>query len=195
MNFIVIFLAYLCGSLSSAIITCKVMGLPDPRSAGSHNPGATNVLRIGGKKAAAFTFIGDALKGVIPVALAKWAGLDLVIIGLVGFSAFIGHLYPLFFRFQGGKGVATAVGVTFTISWVIGLLWIGTWLSVAFLFGYSSLAALVAGLLSPLYFWAVLHNKILTLIMLVMNVLLIYKHKENIKRLVNGTETKIKKKS
>src|SRR5689334_17854922 len=134
-------IAYLIGSISTAIVTCKIMRLPDPRDQGSGNPGATNVLRFGGKKAAIITLMGDMLKGVIPVLAAKWFGFNTVGLSLVAFAAFLGHLYPIFFRFQGGKGVATAFGCFIALSWPLGLLLAATWLIIAILFRYSSLAA------------------------------------------------------
>jgi len=142
--------AYLIGSISTAIIVCRLMGLPDPREGGSGNPGATNVLRIGGekgKKAAAITLLGDSLKGLIPVLVAQGMGLEPLWIVLVGFMAFIGHLYPVFFKFQGGKGVATMLGVMFGLSLPIGLAVAGTWLFVAKVLKISSLSALIAALL------------------------------------------------
>ena len=143
-----IVLAYLFGSVSTAIIVCKVMGLPDPRSQGSNNPGATNVLRIGGKKAAAITLFGDALKGVIPVFIAKFTASNDAALALVGMAAFLGHLYPIFFQFKGGKGVATAFGVLATISWPTGLCLLASWLLIAKVFKISSLAALITACIS-----------------------------------------------
>jgi len=142
-------LAYLFGSISSAIIVCKLMGLPDPRTQGSQNPGATNVLRIGGKKAAIITLLGDMLKGVIPILAAKWYGLDPTGIACVTFAAFFGHLFPIFFRFQGGKGVATAIGCLLALSLPVGLSWLATWIIIAIIFRYSSLSSLITSLLAP----------------------------------------------
>jgi glycerol-3-phosphate acyltransferase PlsY len=148
-------LAYLTGSVSSAIIVCKMMGLADPRENGSGNPGATNVMRIGGKKAAAITLAGDALKGLLPVLLAKALAVDSLILSLVVFAAFLGHLYPIFFGFKGGKGVATSFGVTLGVTWWLGLAVSGTWLLVYKVGKISSLAALVAATLTPLYVWLI----------------------------------------
>ena len=134
-------LAYLLGSVSTAIIVCKLMGLPDPRTEGSGNPGATNVLRVGGKKAAAITLFGDTLKGLLPVLIARAFTSDPLILGLVGLAAFLGHLYPVFFGFKGGKGVATMLGVLFGYSWWVGLATAATWLIVAKVFKVSSLSA------------------------------------------------------
>ena len=182
---------YLLGSLSSAIITCRLLGLPDPRKQGSCNPGATNVLRVGGKKAAAITLIGDMLKGLIPVLVAKLLGADLSIQAAVAVAAFLGHLYPVFFGFQGGKGVATALGVLLGIHWPVGLLTIATWLVIAKVFKISSLAALLAILVTPLYIWWLIPNESLMIAMLFMGALLFWRHRSNIKGLLAGTEGKI----
>ena len=144
---------YLLGSISAAIIVCKLMGLPDPRSEGSRNPGATNVARIGGKKAAALTLLGDMLKGLLPVLLAHALDAGAVVLAGTALAAFLGHLYPVFFGFQGGKGVATALGVSFGLHWLAGLTIAGIWLVMALLFRYSSLSALTAIALSPAVFY------------------------------------------
>ena len=141
--------AYLLGSISSAIIVCRLMGLPDPRTQGSHNPGATNVLRIGGKKAAAITLLGDSLKGLIPMLIAHKLQVNDLTLALTGLAAFIGHLYPIFFRLKGGKGVATALGVQIGLHWGFGLLVAATWLIVAKMVNISSLSALVSMALAP----------------------------------------------
>ncbi|GMQ83441.1 MAG: glycerol-3-phosphate 1-O-acyltransferase PlsY [Gammaproteobacteria bacterium] len=191
MNLFLIALGYLFGSLSSAIIICRLLGLPDPRSQGSGNPGATNVLRIGGKKAAAATLLGDILKGLIPVLIARLLGADLAIQASVAVAAFLGHLYPLFFGFKGGKGVATALGVLLGIHWPVGLLTIATWLVIAKVFKISSLAALLAILVTPLYMWWLIPNESLMVAMLFMGTLLFWRHRSNIKGLLAGTEKKI----
>lgn len=193
---IAILIAYLFGSISSAIVVCKIMRLPDPRTQGSRNPGATNVLRIGGKKAAIFTLAGDVLKGVIPVLAAKWYGFDNLSLAFITVATFLGHLYPIFFGFQGGKGVATAFGVTVALSWPVGLAQLGTWLFLAVTLRYSSLAALVAALLSPLYTWY-FTNWTYTIMMAIISTLLIIRHRKNILNLFKGKEDKIgsKKKS
>lgn len=191
---VAIYSAYLFGSLSSAIIVCKAMGLPDPRTQGSLNPGATNVLRIGGKKAAIITLLGDTLKGVIPVLVATWYGFDTLTIALVAFAAFLGHLYPIFFRFQGGKGVATALGVLLALSWPTGLAWMATWLLLALIFRYSSLSSLVASLLAPLYIGLFTHSSINVYIVALMSVILILRHRSNIAKLWAGKESKIGRK-
>lgn len=188
--FIACLIAYLFGSLSSAIVVCKIMRLPDPRTQGSRNPGATNVLRIGGKKAALFTLAGDMLKGVIPVLAAQYYGLASFELSLVALSAFIGHLYPVFFRFQGGKGVATALGATLALAWPLGCAMILTWLLVAALFRYSSLAALIMMLCAPFYAWYWIDAASAGVIA-VMSALLIMRHQENIRKLWLGMENRI----
>lgn len=185
------FIAYLFGSISSAIIVCKIAQLPDPRTQGSRNPGATNVLRIGGKKAAIVTLLGDTLKGVIPVLLAKWYGLDELGLALVTFAAFFGHLYPIFFRFEGGKGVATAIGCILALNLPVGLCWMATWTIVALIFRYSSLASLTASVLAPLYIWYFTGSYIYVVTIALMSALLIYRHRGNIKKLWAGTESKL----
>jgi glycerol-3-phosphate acyltransferase PlsY len=185
-----VILAYLIGSISSAIITCKILRLPDPRSQGSGNPGATNVLRFGGKKAAIVTLLGDILKGVIPVLVAKLYGLDTLAIALVAFAAFLGHLYPVFFRFEGGKGVATAFGCIITLAWPAGLSLAGIWLFMAAVFRYSSLAALTAAIAAPILVWG-FSNTVYALAVGAMSVLLIYRHAKNISNLLAGKEKRI----
>lgn len=189
--------AYLLGSISTAIIVCRAMGLPDPREGGSGNPGATNVLRIGGdkgKKAAAITLLGDSLKGLIPVLIAHGMGLEAPLIVLVGFVAFIGHLYPIFFKFQGGKGVATMLGVMFGLSLPVGLAVAGTWLFVAKVLKISSLSALIAALLAPVYIYFLAGEMSWVGVSLIMSLLLFWRHKGNIQRLMSGEESLIKTK-
>ena len=180
---------YLLGSVSTAIIVCRLAGYPDPRTQGSGNPGATNVLRFGGKKAAAITLIGDMLKGVIAVLAVKLAGGSLDLQIAVGMATFLGHCYPIFFGFKGGKGVATAIGVLVVSHWPIGLSTIATWLFVAKVMRISSLSALVAFLLTPLYTWYWLpeHSFYLYTVIL-MSVVLFWRHRSNIRKLVAGTE-------
>jgi glycerol-3-phosphate acyltransferase PlsY len=195
--------AYLIGSLSFAVIVSSAMGLNDPRSYGSKNPGATNVLRSGNKVAAVLTLLLDAFKGWLPVvAVQTWGaeyGLDAGTVALVGLAAFLGHLYPVFFRFVGGKGVATAMGVVLAVNPVLGLATGVTWLLIAYFFRYSSLAALVSAVFVPVYylmadgvFWRA-DNRI-ALALVVVSGLLIWRHAENLSRLVKGTESKIGKK-
>lgn len=191
--FLMILLAYLIGSLSSAIIVSKLMGLPDPRTKGSGNPGATNVLRIGGKTAAAITLLGDVLKGIVPVLIAKWLSLPSLAIALVAFAAFIGHLWPIFFSFEGGKGVATLFGCLLALAWPAGIFWLGTWLLIALLFRYSSLASMIASIVAPLDIWVITQNMNYTIIVTIMAILLLYRHKSNIANLMAGKESKIGK--
>jgi len=192
--------AYLIGSLSFAVIVSRVMGLADPRSYGSRNPGATNVLRSGSKPAAVVTLLLDAAKGWLPMALVsafgKPYGLEEGTLAMVGLAAFVGHLFPVFFRFQGGKGVATALGVLVGIHWGLGLATAATWLIIAFFFRYSSLASLVAALFAPVYYifgdgTAWYSEKSLLLAVVVMALLLAWRHAPNISRLVKGTESRL----
>jgi glycerol-3-phosphate acyltransferase PlsY len=183
--------AYFLGSLSSAVITSHLMGLPDPREGGSKNPGATNVLRLGGKKAAIITLLGDMLKGLLPLAVAKAWDAQAPVLAAVGLAAFLGHLYPVFFGFKGGKGVATALGVLTGYSWLVGLATLLTWLSVAFVSRISSLAALVASALASVYVWFLLRSPELTAATLLMCSLLFWRHKSNIQRILRGEESKI----
>lgn len=192
--------AYLIGSISTAIVVCKLMALPDPRSEGSGNPGATNVLRVGGKKAAAITLFGDILKGFIPVFIASFFDLTNIGFALIGVAAFIGHLYPVFFGFKGGKGVATMLGVLFGIHWLVGLATALTWLIMAKGFKISSLSALVATLLAPLYIFLIMGlylkiniDHVLPLIIstAVMTAMLFWRHRSNIQNIISGKEGKI----
>ncbi|MCK5647283.1 MAG: glycerol-3-phosphate 1-O-acyltransferase PlsY [Gammaproteobacteria bacterium] len=180
--------AYLFGSISAAIITCKIMGLPDPRTQGSNNPGATNVLRIGGKKAAAITLLGDMLKGLLPVLLAVLLNSDDLTLALVASAAFLGHLYPLFFGFKGGKGVATAFGAILGVSWPVAAAMLVTWLVVAYGLKISSMSALVTAALAPFYFWWFSGSDALIVMSVFISILLIWRHRSNIQRILNGTE-------
>lgn len=184
-------LAYLIGSISTAIITCKLMGLEDPRTTGSHNPGATNVLRHGGKKAGIITLTGDMLKGLIPVLIVSQFQTDTLSIAIVGLSAFLGHLFPIYYGFKGGKGVATYYGVLFGMSWLVGLIAIGIWLSIAALFRISSLSALVSIFSTPFVLWYFSQSVELTSVAALMSVLVIWRHQSNIRFLLQGTEGKI----
>lgn len=192
--------AYLIGSLSFAVLVSRVMGLNDPRTYGSKNPGATNVLRSGSKAAAIVTLLLDAAKGWLPVALVHWFGqpygLGEGTMAMAGLAAFIGHLYPIFFRFVGGKGVATALGVLLGISPMLGLAVAATWLAMAWFFRYSSLASLTAAVAAPILYvlgdglaWYL--NKGVLLALSVMSLLLVYRHAENIGRLARGTESRL----
>ena len=192
--------AYLIGSLSFAVIVSRIMGLNDPRKYGSKNPGATNVLRSGNKLAAVVTLVLDAVKGWLPMALVQWQGAAYGLgdgaVAAVGLAAFLGHLYPVFFGFNGGKGVATAAGVLFGVHWLLGLACMGTWALVAYVSRYSSLSALSCAMLAPLYYvlgdrglWYV-HRWVLLMLVL-MGALLIYRHRENISKLLQGKESKL----
>ena len=187
-----VFAGYLCGSLSAAIITCRLMGLPDPRTQGSKNPGATNVLRVGGKKAAAITLLGDAIKGVIPVVAAHLMQQPPLILALVALAAFLGHLYPVFFNFRGGKGVATFFGVLLAMTWPVGLATIATWLVMARLFNISSLSAITASILTPFYMWWLRPEKEFIIVSILISTLLLWRHRSNIRNLLKGTEGKIR---
>jgi glycerol-3-phosphate acyltransferase PlsY len=192
--------AYLLGSLSFAVIVSRAMGLKDPRSFGSKNPGATNVLRSGSKAAAVITLLLDGAKGWLPVVLVKWFGQPYGLgdgtVALVGLAAFIGHLYPVFFKFEGGKGVATALGVLLGINAWLGLATALTWLIVAYFFRYSSLASLAAAAFAPVYYifgdrvaWYA--DKSITLAIFIMGLFLVWRHRENINRLLAGRESKL----
>ncbi|MFW5328817.1 glycerol-3-phosphate 1-O-acyltransferase PlsY [Hydrogenophaga sp. ZJX-1] len=196
--------AYLIGSLSFAVLVSRAMGLNDPRTFGSKNPGATNVLRSGSKAAAIVTLLLDAFKGWLPVVAVKWWGdawgLGDGTVALVGLAAFLGHLYPVFFRFQGGKGVATAAGVILGFNPWLGFATLATWVIVAFFFRYSSLASIVTAVFAPAYYlfgrqvaWDAPNVMVLSLA--VMGILLVWRHAENINRLFAGKESKLGSKS
>ena len=193
-------LGYLIGSISFAVVVSRAMGLDDPRAYGSGNPGATNVLRSGNKTAAVLTLLLDALKGFVPVwavvAFGAAHGLGDGTAAMVGVAAFLGHLWPVFFGFKGGKGVATAAGVLFGVHWLLGLACMGTWALVAYVSRYSSLSALVCAMVAPLYYvlgdrglWYV--DRAVLLMLVLMGALLIYRHKENISKLLHGKESKL----
>ena len=186
-----VILAYLAGSLASAVIVCKIMGLEDPREQGSGNPGTTNVLRLHGKTAALLTLCGDVLKGALPVLLLRYVQAPDVFVAAAGLAAFSGHLYPLFFGFRGGKGVATLLGVLLAFHWLLGAAFIMTWLLVALLSRYSSLAAITAALLAPVYCWLMLPSPYLVAGTGLMSAILIWRHRSNIKNLLAGKENKI----
>ena len=192
--------AYLVGSLAFAVIVSRAMGLADPRTFGSKNPGATNVLRSGSKAAAIVTLLLDALKGLVPVLLVKAYGkpygMEEGTMAMVGLAAFLGHLYPVFFKFEGGKGVATFIGVVFGIHWMLGIATGLTWLIIAFFFRYSSLASLVAAAFAPLYYlfgdrlkWYA--ERPVAMALFAMALLLAWRHRANIERLLKGTESRL----
>ncbi len=182
---------YLLGSVSSAVVICRALGLPDPRGEGSGNPGATNVLRIGGRVPAALTLVGDFLKGTFPVLITRAVTDDMVTIALVGLAAFVGHLYPIFFGFRGGKGVATGLGVLLGWSWMTVILTGGSWLLVATFTRLSSFSALMAFLLAPSFLWWTTHSAVLVGTMAIMALMLYWRHRSNIANLVAGKEKKI----
>lgn len=174
-----------------AIVVARAFGLPDPRTTGSNNPGATNILRYGGKTAAALTLAGDVLKGVVAILLVRYVTDDPQTVALGGAAVFLGHLYPIFFGFQGGKGVATALGVWLVLMPSVGGLLLLTWLAVAAAFRYSSLAALVAALAAPLYVWLLGGTGVYIALAAGMTVFLFWRHRRNIRNLLDGTEGRI----
>jgi glycerol-3-phosphate acyltransferase PlsY len=195
LDIIVFICAYLLGSISTSILACKSFGLPDPRTVGSKNAGATNVLRISqdkfGKKVAIIALIGDVLKGVIPVLIGIGFGFNLVGLVIVGFFALLGHIYPIFFGFRGGKGVATFIGVLLTIHPLTGISFVAIWLFVAKVLKISSLSALIATLLTPIIFYFLTHNITASVLILAICVLIFITHKSNIIRLINKQEGEI----
>jgi glycerol-3-phosphate acyltransferase PlsY len=195
LDFGLVLFGYLFGSVSTAILVARAMGLPDPRTQGSKNPGATNVLRIGGKKAAAFTLLGDSLKGLLPVLAARAITEEPAVLAAVAFAAFIGHLFPVFFGFKGGKGVATAMGVLLGLSWPIALAVLVTWLFMAKVVRISSLSAITAALLAPLYTWLIDPQPAYLAMVGAMSTLLLLRHRSNIQKLLRGEEGRIGEKS
>lgn len=194
MNVIYLLFSYLIGAISFGIVISHIFSLPDPRTIGSKNPGATNVLRTGKKLAALLTLLGDALKGALTVGLAQYFELPSLIVGFIAIATLIGHVFPIYYGFKGGKGVATAAGILFMFSWVMGLIILAIWLGVFFIWRYSSLAAILAASLSPVIgffykidFYELIATSIIALI-------LILRHIENIKRLIDGTESGFKDK-
>nr|VFK65059.1 MAG: glycerol-3-phosphate acyltransferase PlsY [Candidatus Kentron sp. TUN] len=188
----IIIAAYLVGSISSAVVVSHLMKLPDPRTDGSGNPGATNVLRLGGKKAAVITLLGDMLKGLLPVLLVRlYMDAPPIIMAAVALAAFLGHVYPVLLRFQGGKGVATAFGVIIVITWPTALAALATWLLVAITSRYSSLSSLMAAFLIPIYGGYFTGDLIYTSVVALIGLVIIWRHRSNIRNLIAGTETKI----
>ncbi|MDJ0955231.1 MAG: glycerol-3-phosphate 1-O-acyltransferase PlsY [Arenicellales bacterium] len=192
MEFLLPLLAYLMGSISSAVLIARVFDMPDPRTVGSGNPGATNILRQGNKTAAVSTLLSDVLKGAIPVLIARAFTQDAQVLATVAAAAFIGHLFPVFFQFKGGKGVATALGVYLALNPWMGLALILCWLGSALLFRYSSLSAVLTAVLSPLFAWFLLPGTPFLLLSVFIAVFLVWRHQANIQRLINGEEDKIK---
>lgn len=196
---VAVLVGYAIGSLSFAVIVSRLMGLNDPRSYGSGNPGATNVLRSGNRKAAILTLVFDALKGYVPVLVALWLmprfGWGASTVAFVGLAAFLGHLWPVFFNFQGGKGVATAAGVLLAINPLLGAATLGTWLIVAFFTRYSSLAAIIAALFAPFYQLLIWGPSLMVLPIAIMSLLLVWRHEANIRKLMAGTESRIGQKA
>jgi len=187
-----ILLAYLAGSISSAVLVCRLRGLPDPRTQGSGNPGATNVLRIGGASAAALVLLFDMLKGALPAYLAFRLGLDSFALGIIAVAACLGHIFPIFFHFKGGKGVATAFGAMAPIGPELALLLVGSWIFILFICRYSSLAAIITALLAPFYTWYLDDRFVIPVTML--SALILIRHKDNIHRLLKGEEARFSRK-
>jgi glycerol-3-phosphate acyltransferase PlsY len=194
MNVIYLLFSYLIGAISFGIVISHIFSLPDPRTIGSKNPGATNVLRTGKKLAALLTLLGDALKGSLTVGLAQYFELSALMVGLIAIATLVGHVFPIYYGFKGGRGVATAAGILFMFSWIMGLIVLAIWLGVFFIWRYSSLAAIIAASLSPVIgffykidFYELIATSIIALI-------LILRHVENIKRLIDGTESGFKDK-
>lgn len=192
MNVIYLLFSYLIGAISFGIVISHIFSLPDPRTIGSKNPGATNVLRTGKKLAALLTLLGDALKGSLTVGLAQYFELSPLMVGLIAIATLVGHVFPIYYGFKGGRGVATAAGILFMFSWTMGLIVLAIWLGVFFIWRYSSLAAIIAASLSPVIgffykidFYELIATSIIALI-------LILRHVENIKRLIDGTESGFK---
>ena len=193
LNFLLISTAYLLGSLSSAILICNILGLSDPRLGGSGNPGTTNVRRLHGKRAAFLTLLGDVLKGIIPVLIAKVISNSEFIIALCGLAAFLGHIFPIYFKFKGGKGVATLIGVLFATHWFLGATYVLTWIITAFIFRYSSLAALIAATLMPIYAYFSEQESQYIISLTLITAILFWRHKTNIRNLIDKKEDKIGK--
>lgn len=190
-DYLLIPLAYLSGSLSAAVLVCKLMRLDDPRRHGSKNPGATNVLRLHGKKAAFLALFGDVLKGLLPVLLAQALAVPTQILALTALVAFLGHLYPVFFAFRGGKGIATCIGVLLGLHWPLGLAYIATWMLLAIVFRYSSLAGLGAALSLPVYVYRMQLGQEIMIAVVVMVLFMFWRHRSNIRKLLAGEEDKI----
>lgn len=187
-----VIIGYLVGSICSAVIVSRIFSLPDPRTQGSKNPGATNMLRVAGKKYAVLVLVADMLKGLLPVLLAKLLDVSWYTVGFTGLAAVVGHMYPIFFRFKGGKGVATALGILFGFNLFVGLLSVATWLIVANLTRYSSFASILSMLLAPFYCMYIIGNLEVLFSFFFVVILIAYQHRANINRLIEGNEHKIK---
>ena len=191
---LIILFAYLVGSVSSGIIVSQIFNLPDPRTIGSKNPGATNVMRSGNKKAAIFTLLGDLLKAILVLAIAEYLGFNDLIIVCVALGVLIGHIYPIFYKFQGGKGVATAIGILFALNFKLALIVASIWLLVFGIWRYSSLAAIVAAISAPIIAIFILRDQSLYCIAFTLiTIIILFKHQANIRKLLSGTELKFKK--
>ena len=184
-------ISYLMGSVCSAILVSKIFNLPDPRQSGSNNPGATNVLRLSGKKYAIMVLLADVFKGLLPVAIANLCNINPIVLSFMALAAVVGHVYPIFFKFKGGKGVATAIGVLFGLNILLGLAVCLTWLLIAFISKYSSLSSIITILLAPFYAIGFTGQATMFPALLCISILIIYKHQKNITRLVDGTESVI----
>ncbi|WP_283107153.1 glycerol-3-phosphate 1-O-acyltransferase PlsY [Shewanella marinintestina] len=192
LTIVMILAAYFAGSISSAVLVCKMRGLPDPRSQGSGNPGATNVLRIGGASSAALVLFFDMLKGAAPAYLAFRLGVDPIALGIIAIAACLGHIFPIFFSFKGGKGVATAFGAMAPIGPDLALCLMGSWIVIALVTRYSSFAAICTALLAPVYTWWL--DDRFTIPVTMLSALIVIRHKDNIKRLIRGEESKVSRK-
>jgi glycerol-3-phosphate acyltransferase PlsY len=188
---VLVVLGYLCGSLASAVIVCRIMGLPDPRKQGSGNPGATNVLRLGGKKAAALTLAGDMLKGAVPVLLAHLLSDSPAVLASTAVAAIIGHMYPVFFQFKGGKGVATTFGAVAALVYPVALFMGAVWVLTAMATRYASLASMAAAVAAPLFALVFIQQPATIVALVIIAALLVYRHRENIQRLRDGIESEI----
>jgi glycerol-3-phosphate acyltransferase PlsY len=191
---LIILFAYLVGSVSSGIIVSQIFNLPDPRTIGSKNPGATNVMRSGNKKAAIFTLLGDLLKAILVLAIAEYLGFNDLIIVCVALAVLIGHIYPILYKFQGGKGVATAIGILIALNFKLALIVASIWLLVFGIWRYSSLAAIVAAISAPIIAIFILRDQSLYCIAFTLiTIIILFKHQANIRKLLSGTELKFKK--
>ena len=191
---LIILFAYLVGSVSSGIIVSQIFNLPDPRTIGSKNPGATNVMRSGNKKAAIFTLLGDLLKAILVLAIAEYLGFNDLIIVCVALAVLIGHIYPIFYKFRGGKGVATAIGILIFLNFKLALIVVSIWLLVFGIWRYSSLAAIVAAISAPIIAIFILRDQSLYCIAFTLiTIIILFKHQANIRKLLSGTELKFKK--